>query len=340
MHSLETSGASRQAASFDAFSCPLLAARFALSALCVGLSAACGAVTCPDGSVEAGGQCQEAEVLDEDIQGHDDVGTSDASVLENEDSDVDAGEDAGEGVGEDADGDAQTGEDAGFEPGLCDAEDACEPGAQVACLTVCGTEGRGACSETCSEPTVDTCTPPSEVCNWVDDDCDGVVDPGLLQAQPGLQAFTAEGAQEFSLSELSFVPRADGGQWLLYSDAPTYATGDGRPIYARQVDADGRAVGALSVLSGSARTLRFRAAGDGKWLAVLAQQRGTIANDTIFIKLLLYKASDLSFVAEYKLAELLDEDGKRNDRDDFDDCHFASIGDVALREDAHRVSRR
>ncbi|MBI5489642.1 MAG: hypothetical protein HY905_20075 [Deltaproteobacteria bacterium] len=43
----------------------------------------------------------------------------------------------------------------------------------VACTTTCGTTGTGACTDACTIPAAASCTPPSETCNGVDDDCRG-----------------------------------------------------------------------------------------------------------------------------------------------------------------------
>jgi cysteine-rich repeat protein len=54
---------------------------------------------------------------------------------------------------------------------------ACVAGATLDCVTTCGSQGKGVCTGTCALPA--TCTPPAEVCNGVDDDCDGVADNGF-----------------------------------------------------------------------------------------------------------------------------------------------------------------
>lgn len=283
----------------------------------ISLVAGCGETTCPMGSTEVDGKCQMA------------------SAVEQSDGGLDAGEDAP--VATDA-GDADTGADAADlpEPDSCGLEAACTPGSEnVACDTECGTQGSGTCTELCNPAPPDQCVPPVEACNWVDDDCDGVADPGMLtQLTSGSRVFTAENGGTLNAVEPFLLPRAGGGAWLLHSTSPVGLYGDGHSIHAAELNEDGTSVRGMRVLSASARTLRFNAASDGKWVTVLALQRETKTNDSLIIKLLLYKASDLSFVSEYTLESLLDGDGQRNERDDNDDCPFAALGDVRVREDA------
>jgi hypothetical protein len=66
---------------------------------------------------------------------------------------------------------------------------------------------------------VDACVPMAEVCNYKDDDCDGVVDPGLLQLLPSEARAWALDAGEIGVNPrvgVNLVPR-QGGAWLLYS---------------------------------------------------------------------------------------------------------------------------
>jgi hypothetical protein len=63
--------------------------------------------------------------------------------------------------------------------GLVDEDFSCAQGAVVACTTSCGTQGAMVCSESCALPDATECVPPLEVCNGVDDDCDGYVDEGV-----------------------------------------------------------------------------------------------------------------------------------------------------------------
>jgi cysteine-rich repeat protein len=55
----------------------------------------------------------------------------------------------------------------------------CAAGSTVACTTSCGTPGTTRCSDACEPPPAGTCTPPAEVCNGRDDDCDTVPDNGF-----------------------------------------------------------------------------------------------------------------------------------------------------------------
>jgi hypothetical protein len=80
---------------------------------------------------------------------------------------------------------------------VCDAQDnncsgasdetfTCAVGANVACTTTCGTMGTGTCTATCEVPDAGWCSPPSEVCNGMDDDCDGHVDNGIRTFAAGV----------------------------------------------------------------------------------------------------------------------------------------------------------
>ena len=55
----------------------------------------------------------------------------------------------------------------------------CIQGAEVSCRTTCGSTGSGACSDSCSLPGEEACTPPVEVCNGLDDDCVDGADNGF-----------------------------------------------------------------------------------------------------------------------------------------------------------------
>ena len=63
--------------------------------------------------------------------------------------------------------------------GAVDEGFTCPVGAPTRCTTTCGSEGSGPCTLACEPPTGAACTPPAELCNGVDDDCDGAPDNGF-----------------------------------------------------------------------------------------------------------------------------------------------------------------
>ncbi|MCZ7681315.1 MAG: putative metal-binding motif-containing protein [Sandaracinaceae bacterium] len=57
--------------------------------------------------------------------------------------------------------------------GMIDETVECSAGAMESCTTSCGSTGMRTCTAAC---TFGSCTPPAEVCNGADDDCDGSID--------------------------------------------------------------------------------------------------------------------------------------------------------------------
>ncbi len=75
---------------------------------------------------------------------------------------------------------------------VCDEGFGCCAGSTASCATTCGSTGTLTCTAGCTPGA--TCTPPAEVCNGVDDDCDTVVDEGCgsCAACPGATNITPE----------------------------------------------------------------------------------------------------------------------------------------------------
>jgi hypothetical protein len=69
--------------------------------------------------------------------------------------------------------------------GSTDEDFACAVGRPAACTTVCGTTGTGACTVACAVPAPAECTPPAEICNGIDENCDTVADDGFACAREG-----------------------------------------------------------------------------------------------------------------------------------------------------------
>jgi hypothetical protein len=107
------------------------------------------------------------------------VDAGDAEVPDAGDAEV---PDAGDGQVADA-GDAEVpdGGDATVPPcgdGVLDPGEDCDPpGSTQPCTSTCNTTGTRECLWNCTWA-VD-CTPPAEVCNGIDDNCDGLIDEGL-----------------------------------------------------------------------------------------------------------------------------------------------------------------
>ena len=186
---------------------------YGLYPLAVVLAVSVGGCTepgCPDGLVRSGSMCVRADVqtgaettggvdggvpdagpqcvvsvwyldYDQDGAGDDRVtveacdGPTGYAVVAGDCDDGDAARHPGQtevcnGVDDDCDGAV----DEGFE---------CVVGETVACATTCGSTGVGACTDTCRVPVGAACVMPEEVCNYVDDDCDGLVDESVTAAR-------------------------------------------------------------------------------------------------------------------------------------------------------------
>jgi hypothetical protein len=71
---------------------------------------------------------------------------------------------------------------------------ACTPGAVQSCTTACGSTGTSTCDSACN---FGMCQPPTESCNGVDDDCDGMTDEGcgVCGSCPGATAVAPPGGR-------------------------------------------------------------------------------------------------------------------------------------------------
>ena len=115
---------------------------------------------------------------------------------------------------------------------------ACVQGTTSACTTTCGTAGTGACSAECTMPAA--CTPPSELCNESDDDCDELVDEGVLEAGPPSSLSGASGRMSVvGLDDgfvILFANESPAGLWAQRYSASAEAVGSAAMIAARQID--------------------------------------------------------------------------------------------------------
>lgn len=103
---------------------------------------------------------------DNDEDGHVSVETG-GDDCDDEDPDVNPGEeDVCNGIDDDCSGAADD---------LFD----CSSGKEVSCSTTCGSTGTGTCHGDCTLPSPVECTPPDEVCNGEDDDCNALNDDGI-----------------------------------------------------------------------------------------------------------------------------------------------------------------
>ncbi|MBI2897661.1 MAG: hypothetical protein HYY06_29145 [Deltaproteobacteria bacterium] len=118
------------------------------------------------------------------------------------------------GADDDCDGDA----DEDFE---------CVQREVAACETDCGSEGTRTCDPRCS---LGECVAPAEVCNGLDDDCDGVVDDGFPLT---ITSSFAADSDEWRLNGNAYRNAASG--WIVLTDAVDGQTGSlilARPLLA------------------------------------------------------------------------------------------------------------
>ena len=125
----------------------------------------------------------------------------------------------------------------------------CALGELVECSTECGSLGTAPCTAECQVAA--ECLPPAEVCNGADDDCDGVVDEGLLTARVA-SAFDIHGV---GLSDTSArLVSAKNGLYLFYFGRRS--TGSGLSynvrLYVVKLSDEGQVVGTPTLIRESA----------------------------------------------------------------------------------------
>ncbi|MFW5920276.1 MAG: hypothetical protein ACOCUS_00450 [Polyangiales bacterium] len=167
-----------------------------------------------------------------------------------DDTDPDVNPDAEEvcnGTDDDCDGHV----DEGFD---------CCPGDTRACRTSCGSEGTEECAG--DGTWSDSCDPPAETCNRMDDDCDDRTDESLLSTGPAVTLSDSEDAAENVRAAAS-----PGGE---LAASWTRTDGSGAFVVAC-VDASGSPVDTVTVASGN-DTYDGDVAWDGtSWVAVYAE---------------------------------------------------------------------
>ncbi|MCZ7677602.1 MAG: MopE-related protein [Sandaracinaceae bacterium] len=231
---------------------PRLALRATL-ALSLVTAGACRSATCPEGFVVAGDRCAPDDGFD---AGPADAGDETDAGCPRVYADMD-----GDGFGDPSrpnttcpapagyvanDGDCDDSDDA-VSPSASEAcnavDDDCDErtdedfdceqnGTDVPCVTSCGSTGIGSCDATC---TATACEPPAETCTYVDDDCDGAVDEGDLQAvlPGGTYGSSTEPART----------------WTFGGDAPVvFTVYRGGAILAQRFTTDGAPDGAEEVI--------------------------------------------------------------------------------------------
>jgi hypothetical protein len=125
-------------------------------------------------------------------------------------------------------------------PGVCTAADdagaLCSLGATFACTTSCGSSGIGRCAASCQAE----CTPPEELCNYLDDDCDGSADQGLRKFAP-----TAPGAEK---STRSWIFAEGPHPLVVLQGLPASAEGAPTELRVQRLRPDGTPEGSAQLL--------------------------------------------------------------------------------------------
>lgn len=176
---------------------------------------------------------------------------------------------------------------------------------------------------------------PKEICNGVDDDCDGLTDPNMLERERVFATvFTQPNGGLNGLNVAAF-PRPDGGAWILYGGA---ADSFGNTIVFQGLDEYGLP-DRRADSSKTEGTAGFIAESDGKWVVIVSRRRPTgeeTKNDSVSLRVQVYRAADMAFVSEYPLVKHVDYDSESGERNDPDDCHNVLPEALAMFEDSEQ----
>ncbi|MDB4973092.1 MAG: toxin [Myxococcaceae bacterium] len=240
------------------------------------LLACCYAPTCPSGYRVRGGRCEAADASTPPSDG----AAEGTQVMPDAASDG-ASPEAG-ATGTDASADAGS-------SSLCteaaDAGDRCAADATFACTTSCGSAGIGRCAASCRAE----CTPPEELCNYLDDDCDGSNDEGLRRFAP-----SAPGAGQ-AIRSWTF---ADGPHPLvLLQGAPPALDGAATELRVQRLRPDGTPEASAQVLmSASISSIEYTVASTGPSLVIVWGEQSASDPKRSELRARIVRRSDLTDV--------------------------------------------
>lgn len=129
------------------------------------------------------------------------------------------------------DNDCENGADDGFE---------CVLGDSQPCTTDCDTDGAIHCEEGC---TWGICTAPEDVCNHIDDDCDGFIDDDAWQVEPASGQRVSTGPDRSQDADLVAVTNEISGEVELYGLVWSDARHGDTEIFFATLDTSGALVG-------------------------------------------------------------------------------------------------
>ena len=185
-----------------------------------------------------------------------------------------------------------------------DAGDTCTPVTGSSCGASCA----DGLANDASSSTPASCTPGPEVCNWRDDDCDGVADPEMIvpPARPHVhtQRLLVGEPDRPPPVHAAVVVRAGGGGWLAYREMDR---GESR-ISIKQIGAEGSpsTTPVDNVRTEGAES--FATASQGRWAAIVSGVRPLQVGNSVDLRLQVYRSDDLRLVTEMRIAEHRDDD--------------------------------